>query len=214
MASDWQSVMGAVAKQALGAKAMRALTKKPKRLTRRRKASSNSRYSVRGTDRHAQIRRNYVESLELTNPGDGFADDDDDSDAEDYSESDDDESNDANDKRTAKRRGKPPPKRGRNQKVTKKETAAAAAGKRKKKKNKSHRQRYKSLAQVLTEHFTSQPHAVSGGGGGGTVAEPDYLSAASTSDGLPPRRFCYVTGQPARYRDAATGAWIERVFMV
>ena len=103
MASDWQNVMGVVAKHALGAKAVRALTK-PKRATRRRKASNTLRHSAKGIDRQAQICKNYIESLEKTNPSDGFDfNDDNDSDAEDYIDDSDSESQTGSSTTTSKR---------------------------------------------------------------------------------------------------------------
>ena len=194
MASEWQSVMGAVAKQALGAKAMRALSK-TKRNTRRRKAASSSRNVAKGADRHEQILKNYVESLELTNPGDGFEadDDDDDSDAEDFEENESDSDDDVGGSSGGRKKKKPPRKRARRKKKVSPKAPGAQA------KKKVHKQRFKSLAQVLTDQYTSGDFDPS------DEQYPHYLSVAASSDNLPPRQFCYVTGQPAKYRDGATG---------
>ena len=184
MASDWRNVMGAVAKQALGAKTVRALGK-TKRNTRRRKASNAVRHSTKGVDRQLQVRKNYVESLEMTNPSDGFFDAAGaESDEDDYEASDDETYGSKGAKKPARKR------------VRKKTSPKARA------KKKMHRQRYKSLAQVLTDEYSV--------GTGPTNDQeepyvPNYLGAASKPDGLPARHFCYVTGQPARYKDASTG---------
>jgi hypothetical protein len=218
--ADWREVMGAVAKQALGAKAMRQLTQ-PKRETRQRRTSV--RHSASGADRHEQIRRNYVEALELTNPGDGFeaADDEDDSDAD---EDDfDDEESSSSDSESGGGGGGGGGASGKRKVADKKQIAKQAAASRRKrargkksaatvkKTKKTHKQRFKSLAQAVTDHYT----VGSGGDGAAALAAaaaaeagvfvPDYLGAAAAPDGLPPRRFCYVTGQPGRYRDASTG---------
>jgi len=196
MASDWRNVMGAVAKQALGAKALRALGK-TKRNTRRRQASKSVRHAAKGRDRHKQILRNYVESLELTNPSDGFEADDDDSDAEDYEESDSEDSDGGGRKaRKSKAKTKRSRQKPRRKRARRKGSPITIGTARKKK---THRQRHKSLTQVLTEHYSAPPDQPS--------AFPDYLSAAASSDGRPRRRFCYVTGQPAKYKDVSTGSF-------